>query len=86
MFVEPVVLGEDAEYQSRLSNAITEQTNLAHDSVQMITPTSSGVQVTRAISGVIKSRDVLSKSQYAETEPIVKSVMEVSVVSSIACG
>jgi len=83
IFVETVVLDEDTEYQTRLMNTITEQTNSARDSVQTITPTSSAVQVTRAMSGVVRSRDALSKSQYAETEPIVKSVMEVSAVSFI---
>lgn len=78
MFVETVVLNEDSEYQTRLVNTITEQTNLTRDSVQTITPASSSVQVTRAMSGVVNSRDALSKSQYAETEPIVKSVIEVS--------
>jgi len=78
MFVETVVLDEDSEYQTRLVNAITEQTNSTRDSIQTITSTSSSVQVTRAMSGVANSRDALSTSQYAETEPIVKSVMEVS--------
>ena len=85
MFVETIVLDEDAEYQTRLVNTITEQTNSARDSVQAITPTSSTVQVNRAISGVARTRDVLSQSQYAENEPIVKTVMEVSVMYIIAC-
>jgi hypothetical protein len=84
MFVETVVLNEDTEYQTRLVNTIMEQTNSARDSVQTITSDSTGVQVTRAISGVVKSRDTLSNSQYAETEPVVKSVMEVSTTSFIA--
>lgn len=78
MFVETVMLDEDSEYQTRLANAITEQTNSARESIQAITSTSSGVQVTRAMSGVVNSRDALSRSQYAGTEPIVQSVMEVS--------
>lgn len=86
MFVETIVLDEDAEYQTRLMNTITEQTNSARDSVQTITPTSSAVQVNRVISGVIRSRDVLSQSQYAENEPVVKTVTEVSVVSITACA
>ena len=81
MFVEAVVLNEDSEYQARLANTITEQTNLTRDSIQTITPTSSSVQVTSAMSGVVNSRDALSTSQYAETEPIVRSVMEVSTTS-----
>ena len=85
MFVETIVLDEDAEYQTRLMNTITEQTNSARDSVQTITPTSSAVQVNRVISGVVRSRDVLSQSQYAENEPVVKTVTEVSVVSITAC-
>jgi hypothetical protein len=85
MFVETVVLDEDAEYQNRLMNMITEQTNSARDSVQGIIPTSSVVQVNRAISGIVRSRDVLSQSQYVENEPIVGTVMEVSIMSIIAC-
>jgi len=78
MFVETVVLDEDSEYQTRLANTITEQTNSTRESIQTITSISSSVQVTRAASGVVNSRDALSRSQYAETEPIVKTVMEVS--------
>jgi hypothetical protein len=84
IFVDTIVLDEDAEYRTRLANAITEQTNSARDSVQAIASTSSDVQVAGAISGVVKARDALSKSQYAETEPIVKSVTEVSTAPSIA--
>ena len=84
MFVETIVLDEDAEYRTRLMNTITEQTNSTHDSLLAITPTSSAVQVNRAISGVFQSRDVLSASQYAENEPIVKTVTEVSVTTFIA--
>ena len=83
MFVETVLLNEDAEYQARLVNTITEQTNLARDSVQEITPTSSAVQVTKAISGVVQSRDVLSESRYSETEPLVETVMKVCVISLV---
>ena len=78
MFVETVVLNEDTEYQTHLMNAVTEQINSARDSVRTIDPTSSTVQVNRTISGVVQSRDTLSASQYAETEPIVKNVTEVS--------
>jgi len=85
MFIETVVLDEDAEYQTRLLDTITEQTNLARDSVRAITPTSSAVQVNRTISGIVQSRDMLSQSQYAENEPIVKTVTEVSVMFIIAC-
>lgn len=85
MFVETVVLNEDTEYQTRLANTITEQTSTIRDSVQTITAASSGVQVARAISAVVKSRDALSNSQYAETEPIVKTVTEVRIASFIAC-
>ena len=84
IFVETVVLDEDPEYQTRLVDTITEQTNSARDSIQTITSASTGIQVTRAISGVTASRDLLSHSQYAETEPVVKSVMEVGTVPSIA--
>ena len=77
IFVEAVVLDEDAEYQANLVNAITEQTNSVHDSIRIIDPSSSALQVTRAISSVVQSRDALSTSQYAETEPITRSVMEV---------
>ena len=83
IFVETIVLDEDAEYQARLMNTIMEQTSSARDSVQAITPTSSAVQVNKAISGVVRSRDVLSQSRYAENEPIVKTVTEVSVTSII---
>ncbi|KAF9648862.1 hypothetical protein BDM02DRAFT_3186733 [Thelephora ganbajun] len=76
MFVDTIVLNEDTEYRTRLMNTITEQTNSACDSIQTITPASSVVQVNRAISGVVQSRDVLSRLQYAETEPIVESVIE----------
>lgn len=85
MFVETVVLDEDAEYQTRLLNMITEQTNSARDSVRAITPTSSAVQINRTISGIVQSRNTLSQSQYAENEPIVKTVTEVSVMFTIAC-
>ena len=83
MFVETVVLNEDTEYQTRLANTVTEQINSARDSVRTMTPTSSAVQVNRAISGVLQSRDTLSKSQYAENEPIVKTVMEDSLTPFI---
>ena len=81
IFVEAVVLDEDAEYQSRLMNSIAEQTNSARNSLQTITPTSSAVQVTRAISDVVQSQNALSTSKYSETEPIVRTVTEVSVTS-----
>jgi hypothetical protein len=81
MFVETVVLDEDTEYQTRLVNAVTEQMNSARDSLRKITPSSSAIQVTSTISGVVRSRDALSTSQYAKTEPIVKNVMEVSTAS-----
>ena len=81
IFVEAVVLDEDAEYQSRLLSSIAEQTNSARTSLQTITPTSSAVQVTRAISGVVRSQNALSTSQYSQTEPIVRTVTEVSVTS-----
>ena len=84
MFVETIMLSEDTEYQTRLLNTITEQTNSARKSVQTITPTSSGIQVAGAISGLVGSRDMLSKSKYVETEPIVKTVVEVSTMSFIA--
>jgi len=84
MFVETVMLNEDSEYQTRLANTITEQTNSARESIQTITSTSSSLQVTRAMSGVVNSRDALSRSQYAETNPIVKSVMEVGTTSFTA--
>ena len=77
MFVETVILSEDTEYQTRLVTTITEQTNSAHDSVRSISPTSSAVQVKTAVSGVVRSRDALSESQYAENEPIIKTVMQV---------
>ena len=77
MFVETVVLDEDTEYQTRLVNAVTEQMNSARDSVRTIDSTSSAVQVTRAMSAVSQSQNMLSTSQYAQTEPIVKNVMEV---------
>ena len=83
MFVETVVLNEDTEYQTRLVNTVTEQINSARDSVRTITPTSSAVQVNRAISGVLQPRDTLSKSQYAENEPMVKTVIKVSLMSFI---
>ena len=84
MFVETVMLDEDSEYQTRLANAITEQTNSTREVIQTINSTSSSVQVTRAMSGLVNSRDALSRSQYAETEPIVQSVMEVSTTPFIA--
>ena len=77
MFVEAVVLNEDTEYQSRMVNTITDQISLVRDSVRAISPASSAVQVKGAISTVVQSRGVLSKSQYAENEPMVKAVMEV---------
>lgn len=86
MFLETIVLDEDAEYQTRLVNAITEQTNSARDSVRAISPTSGAGQVTRAISGVVHSRVALSASQYAGTEPIVRTVTEVSTISFGARG
>ena len=79
MFVETVMLDEDAEYQGRLMKAIAEQTNSARDSVRTINATSSPVQVTRAMSGVVQSRDALSVSQCAENEPVVRSALEVGV-------
>ena len=82
MFVETVVLDEDTEYQTRLINAVTEQIHSARDSVRMIDPTSSVVQVTKTISDVTQSRSALSGSQYANSEPIVKNVMEVSTTFS----
>lgn len=85
MFVETVVLDEDAEYQTRLLNTITEQTNSARDSVRAITPTSSTVQINRTISGIVQSQNILSQSQYAENEPIVRTVTEVSVMFIIVC-
>jgi hypothetical protein len=81
MFVETIVLDEDAEYQTRLVNAITEQTNSARDSVRTISSTFSAVQVAGVISGVVRSRDALATSEYAETEPIVRKVTEVSAIS-----
>ena len=85
MFVETVMLDEDTEYQARLVNAITEQMNSARDSFQAINSTSSAVQVTRAIFGVIQSQHVVSTSQHAQTEQIVKNVTEVFVMSFSAC-
>ena len=82
MFVEIVMLDEDAEYQARLVNAITEQLNSARDSVRVVDSTSSAVQVTRAISAVVQSQHALSTSQQcAQVEPIVKDVMEVFAMS-----
>ena len=83
MFVETVILSEDTEYQARLVNAITEQTNSAHDSVRSITPTSSVLQVKMAVSGVVRARGTLSELRYAENEPIVKTVMEVGGVAFV---
>ena len=59
------------EYQTRLPvNAITEQMNSARDSVRVINSTSSAVQVTRALSGVVQSQHLLSTLQCAQTVPI----------------
>ena len=55
IFVETVMLDEDAEYQARLVNAITEQMNPTRDSVRVMNLTSSAVRVTRSISGIIQS-------------------------------
>jgi hypothetical protein len=81
MFVEALVLDEDAEYRTQLANTITDQINSARDAIRTIDPTSSAFQVAGAMSGIVQSRVALSTSQYAETEPIVKSVTEVSVMS-----
>lgn len=86
MFVETVVLDEDTEYQTRLVNAVTEQIHSARDSVRMINPTSGAIQVAKTISGVAQSRNALSTSQYANSEPVVKNVMEVSSTSFRRAG
>ena len=85
MFVETVVLNEDTEYQTRLVNTITDQINSARDSVRAISPASSAVQVNGMISAVVQSRGVLSESRYAENEPMVKAVMEVSLMPFTTC-
>jgi len=86
--VETVMLDGDSEYQTRLANTTMEQTNPTRESIQTITSISSSVQVTRAMSGVVNSRDALSRPQYAETELIVKRVIERSVphLLSRVCG
>ncbi|KAF9786422.1 hypothetical protein BJ322DRAFT_1059510 [Thelephora terrestris] len=73
MFVETIVLDEDAEHQTRLVNAITEQTNLARDSVRTISSTYLQCAQYKSLGQYQAS---LATSQYAETEPIVRKVTE----------
>ena len=80
MFVETVVLNEDTDRKTktRLVDTIMEQINSLHGFVRAITPTSNAVQVNRAMLSVVRAQDVISKSQHAKNELMVKAVMDVS--------
>jgi len=79
MFVETVVLSEDAECETkkkRLVDTIMKQIDSVHGSVRTITPTSNAAQVNSAMLGVVRAQGVLSKSQQAKSEPMVNAVVE----------